>query len=53
MVLPELAMDDVIHGCIYGFKPHLKGLIKVQAQVMTDASLNEVIIVVLKLEENV
>ena len=53
MALPDLATDDAIHTFIYGLKLWLKGFIKVQAQVMTDASLNEVMTVMLKLKENV
>ena len=49
----DLATDDAIHAFIYGLKPHLKGFVKAQAYVMTDASLNKVTTVVLKLEENV
>ena len=45
-------MDDVIHAFIYGLKPYLKGFVKAKAQPMTDASLNKVMIVVLKLEDN-
>ena len=51
--MPDLVTNDAIHAFIYGLKPWLKGFVKVQAQAMTDdASLNEVMTVVLKLEEN-
>ena len=53
MALSDLATDDAIHAFIYGLKPRLKGFVKAQVQAMTDASLNEVMIVALKLEENV
>ena len=53
MVLPDLATNDAIHTFIYGLKPWLKGFVKAQVQAMTDASLNEVMTVALKLEENV
>ena len=53
MALPDLATDDAIHAFIYGLKPWLKGFVKAQAQAMTDAFLNEVMTVTLKLEENV
>ena len=53
MALPDLATDDAIHAFIYGLKPWLKGFVKAQAQAMTDASLNEIMTVVLKLEENI
>ena len=46
-------MDDAIHTFIYGLKLCIKGLVKAQAQVMTDALVNEVMINVLKLEENI
>ena len=29
MVLPELSKDDAIYAFMYGFKPHLKGFVKV------------------------
>ena len=51
--MPDLATDDAIHTFIYSLKPWLKGFVKAQAQAMTDASLNEVMAVMLKLEENV
>ena len=53
VVLPDLAMDDAIHAFVFGSKPYLKGFVKVLIQVKTDASLNVVMIVILKLEENV
>ena len=53
MALPNIATDDEIHAFIYGLKPCLKRFIKAQTQAMTDVSLNEVMIVVLKLEENI
>ena len=53
MALPDLATDDTIHAFIYGLKPWLKGFVKAQMQAITDASLNEVMTVALKLEENV
>ena len=53
MALPDLATDNAIHTFIYSLKPRLKGFVKAQAQTMTDVSLNEVMTVVLKLEENV
>ena len=53
MALPDLATDDVTNTFIYGLKPWLKGFVKAQAQVMTDASLNEAMTAMLKLEENV
>ena len=37
IVLPNLAIDDVIYTLIYGVKLHLKGLLKAQAQKMTNA----------------
>ena len=52
-MLPDLATGDAIHAFIYSLKPRLKGFVKAQAQAMTNASLNEVMIVALKLEENV
>ena len=52
-MLPDLATDDAIHAFIYGLKPHLKGFVKAQVQAITDASLNKVMTVALKLEENV
>ena len=53
VALPDLATDDAIHTFIYGFKPYLKVLVKAKAQVITDVSLNKVMIVMLKLEENI
>ena len=53
MALPDLATDDAIHAFIYDLKPWLKGFVKAQAQAMTDVSLNEVMTVALKLEENI
>ena len=53
MALTDLATDDAIHAFIYGLKPQLKGFVKAQVQAMTDASLNEVMIVTLKLEDNI
>ena len=53
MVLPNLAMDNRIHDSIYNLKPCFKGFIKPQTKAMTDASFNEAMTIVLKLEENV
>ena len=53
MALPDLATDNAIHAFIYSLKPQLKGFVKAQAQAMTRASLNKVMTVALKLEENV
>ena len=50
MVLLGLAIDDAIHTFIYGLKLWLKGFVKAQAWEITDASLNKVMIIVLKLE---
>ena len=49
VVLPDLAIYDVIHAFIYGLRLYLKGFVKAQAQEITDASLNEVLTIVLKL----
>ena len=53
MALPDLATDDAIHAFIYSLKPQFRGFIKTQVQAMTDASLNEVMTVALKLEKNI
>ena len=53
MALPDLATNNAIYAFIYGLKPRLKGFVKAQVQAITDASLNEVMTVTLKLEENV
>ena len=45
--------NNAIHPFIYGLKPRLKGFVKAQVQAMTEASLNEVMSVTLKLEDNV
>ena len=53
VALPDTTIDDAIHVFINGIKPWLKGFVKAQAQVITEASLNKVMKVVLKLEENI
>ena len=53
VALPSLATDNAIYAFIYSLKPWLKGFVKVQMYVMTDASLNKVVTVALKLEENI
>ena len=53
MALPDLATDNAIHVIIYGLKPWLKGFTRAQVQAMTDAPLNKVMTVALKLEENI
>ena len=53
MALPDLATDNAIHEFIYGLKPWLMGFVKAQVQAMTDASLNKIMTVVLKLEKKV
>ena len=53
MALPDLVTENAIHAFIYGLKPQFKAFVKAQAQEMTDVSLNEVMRVALKLEENV
>ena len=53
MALSNLGIDNAIHAFIYGLKLWLKGFFKVQLQVTTDESLNKVMRVALKLEENV
>ena len=40
----------MIHAFNYSLKPYLKGFIKAQAQTITYASLNEVIVLALKLD---
>ena len=52
MALPNLAMDYAVYTLIYSIKPRVKAFIKMHLYVMTDASLNKVMTVVLKLEEN-
>ena len=46
-------MDDATPGFIYSLKQYFKGFIKNQVQAITDVSLNEVMIAMLKLEKNV
>ena len=52
-VLLDLATDNAIHAFVYGLKLWLKGFVKAQVQAMTDAFLNKVMTVALKLEENI
>ena len=53
VALPEPAKDDAIYAFICSLKIYLMGFIKAQIQVITDVSLNKIITVVLKLEENI
>ena len=53
MALLNLATDNAIQAFIYDLKPWLKGFVKAQVQAMTDTSLNKVMTVMLKLEENI
>ena len=54
VVLPEMGRKDAIYIFLYGLKPHLKVFVKfLYLSTLMYPIINEVIILVLKLEENV
>ena len=46
-------MYNMINAFYYSLKPYRKGFIKAQIQDITDASINEIMTVTMKLEENI